>query len=112
MNPKKIALAMSLALFSSVTLFSPATTSATGVYRWVDENGEVHFSDKEVVPNARQIKIKPAPTPKNQAKNRSSSNVPGTEDFDPEYGDYGDEDGDYGDEDEEAMKQANSLPET
>ncbi|PID43814.1 MAG: hypothetical protein CSB48_03230 [Proteobacteria bacterium] len=43
-------------------LFSGATLSqATEVYRWVDENGIVHFGD-EPVEQAEKIRVQPLPT--------------------------------------------------
>ena len=47
---KRTALAILLAVF--------ATTAQAKIYRWVDQNGSVHFSDKPSAENAREIEIR------------------------------------------------------
>ena len=47
---KRTALAILLAMF--------ATTAQAKIYRWVDQNGSVHFSDKPSAENAREIEIR------------------------------------------------------
>ena len=57
-------------LILSLLLVSPIAVG--GVYKWVDENGEVHYSDKPVE-NAKQMRVpgaasKPAPRPEAEAE--------------------------------------------
>ena len=40
-----------------------ATVSAAGVYKWVDENGRVHYGDKPGNSSAREIILPAAPAP-------------------------------------------------
>jgi len=41
--------------------FVTSAALAAGVYRWVDEKGEVHFSDRPQAQSAEQIQVKPIP---------------------------------------------------
>ncbi|MDH5191875.1 MAG: DUF4124 domain-containing protein [Gammaproteobacteria bacterium] len=48
---------MKILLFS-ICLLLPCLLSAGEIYKWVDENGRVHFSDKPVNDTAQEIEIK------------------------------------------------------
>jgi len=48
-------------LISAVVLLLTLTTHAK-VYKWTDENGKVHYSDKPIDEKSEQIKIKRQPT--------------------------------------------------
>jgi len=65
---------ISILLFSALLyLFSSLVTSSeTKIYRWVDENGKMHFSDTPI-PGTEQINVKESnllssPKPKSKAK--------------------------------------------
>ena len=45
-------------LLSLVLIMIVPTVSATSIYRWVDDDGQVHFSSKPKSNNAKQITIK------------------------------------------------------
>jgi hypothetical protein len=48
-------------LFATLLLLSQAVSG--GIYRWVDENGRVHFSDRPVAEEAEQVEIRNSTPP-------------------------------------------------
>lgn len=62
-------------LFILLFVFSPILEVNAQVYKWTDENGKVHYSDKPVDKKSEAVKIKRQPTSQeiNQAKQRASS---------------------------------------
>lgn len=48
-------------LLSLAAILIPESTSAAGVYKWVDENGKVHYSDRPQGSKSQSIDIKSAP---------------------------------------------------
>ena len=49
--------------------------SADGVYRWVDEKGVVHYSDRASSSGAKSVEVKPAPTSGTSAPSAASSDT-------------------------------------
>jgi hypothetical protein len=45
-----------------LVLFAVVTDLQAGVYKWTDENGKVHFSDRPVSESSTEVKIRQAPT--------------------------------------------------
>lgn len=57
-SARKRSLALSALTLAASLAFLP--TAAQGkIYKWVDENGTVHFSDKPISAEAKAVKIKP-----------------------------------------------------
>jgi len=51
------------------TILTICTFAATAeVYKWVDENGKVHYSDKPINQDSKQIQIRDSITPEQQRK--------------------------------------------
>lgn len=56
-----------VAIFGSVLFLLITQPLHAEIYRWTDDQGKVHFSDKPVSDKAKQVKIKVAPaTPQNK----------------------------------------------
>jgi len=49
-------------MLAGAVLLTPVVASAD-VYKWVDENGQVHYSDRAAAPAADKVKIQAAPAP-------------------------------------------------
>ena len=47
-----------LCLLLQVSIFGAGTVSGAQVYRWVNEDGTIHFSDKRPSEGARDLQIK------------------------------------------------------
>lgn len=62
-------------IFILFFILSPILEVNAQVYKWVDENGKVHYSDKPVDKKSEAVKMKRQPTSQeiNQAKRRASS---------------------------------------
>lgn len=60
-------------LVSLLICFSHSTVAK--VYRWVDENGKVHYSDKPFDDKSQEVEMKPEPTSAelSKAKNRANN---------------------------------------
>lgn len=64
---------MRILLLTTILLF--ATSASAGLYKWVDEEGNVHYSQKR--PLDKEFKsIKAPPTPPQDAKSPYQSNEP------------------------------------
>lgn len=61
---------LSCALSIFMLCFLSHKTSAGEVYKWVDENGKVHYSDRPKDENAQAVEIKDNVTPEQQAEAR------------------------------------------
>lgn len=56
-GPGKESRALFLLILLSACIFSPCQLQA-GVYKWVDENGRVHFSDRPTASESTEVRIK------------------------------------------------------
>lgn len=65
----KIFITLILSSFYILTSISNAE-----VYKWVDENGKVHFSDKKIQPTAEEVEIKSNNSSLNQLPPQNPSN--------------------------------------
>jgi hypothetical protein len=59
------------------TLFLFADSINAKVYKWVDENGKTHYSDKPIDDKSKEIKVKKGPSAKriNDAKQRTKKQL-------------------------------------
>lgn len=73
--------AQSLATLLAATLFQAGLVHAE-IYRWVDENGQVHYSDRATAPAADKVKVQAAPPTPAPSRGPTTS-LPAT----PEQGD-------------------------
>ncbi len=57
---------------AALLLIFPAMLQATAIYKWIDENGDIHYSDTPQDQLAKKIAIRPEPDTKEieQAKQR------------------------------------------
>jgi len=46
----------------AILLLIPVGVTGAEVYRWTDEQGQIHFSDKPVAEGAERLRVKPADT--------------------------------------------------
>jgi len=51
-----------------IVLILLSFTATAEVYKWVDENGKVHYSDKPINQNSKQLKIQDNISPEQQRK--------------------------------------------
>lgn len=74
MNKRNSSLFFSRFLMPIITLVFAFATQAE-VYKWTDENGKVHYSDKPIDEKSKQIKMKRQPTDAEvlQARQQASS---------------------------------------
>jgi len=66
---------LGLKVFAVIALFGISTSSISAVYKWTDENGKVHYSDKPFDEKSKTVKMKRQRTNEEiiQAKERASS---------------------------------------
>lgn len=57
-------------LVASVLMLWCGSALATGIYRWTDAQGQVHFGDQPRGRNAQRVHIRPAPPPDPQTERR------------------------------------------
>ena len=62
-------------IFTFIFVLSPILELNAKVYKWVDENGKVHFSDQPIDEKSKAMKMNRQPTPQEikQAKKRANS---------------------------------------
>lgn len=65
------------------TMLFAAGPASAEVYKWVDDKGQVHYSDRASAPSADKVKLPAAPPPQPSARNpASTSGFPVTSDED------------------------------
>jgi len=60
-------------LLIALTLTLSNQLSAKKIYKWVDENGKVHYSDRPINENAESLEIKDKITPEQQQEARNQA---------------------------------------
>jgi len=70
-TPRFLSFLPSVRLFTITLLLAPLGSLQAGeVYKWVDENGKVHYSDRPKDENAQSIEVKADISPAQQAEAR------------------------------------------
>ncbi len=64
---KKLNLTRNISLFLLALVLLPPHGMAK-IYKWVDKDGKVHYSDKPVKPDSKEVKVDKAPSEKARAE--------------------------------------------
>lgn len=101
------------------TMLLAAGTALAEVYKWVDDNGQVHYSDRASAPSADKVKLPAAPPSappaRNPAGTSGSPSTPGQDDamqLKMEYQQRRDEENAQQFQEQEAKKRLQSQRET